>query len=55
MEQRFKNLYQKRERSNKLAEWNPTIMAPSANQLTSTITRVTQAFCMKLTTKKGVI
>jgi hypothetical protein len=53
MEQRFKNLYQKRERSNKLAEWNPTIMAPSANQLTSTITRVTQAFLHEIDNEEG--
>ena len=41
---KFKDLYKRREDERKLAEWSPAIMSPSSNQLTSTITRFTQAF-----------
>ncbi len=45
---KFKDLYKKKRAAHKVKTWSPTIMAPSAGQITSTINRVTQSFLQEI-------
>ena len=41
-------LYEKKIKENKAKQWQPTLMAPKAGQITSTLNRVTQAFLQEV-------
>lgn len=45
---KLKDLYKQRVSTHKAKPWSPTIMAPSAGQITSTINRVTQSFLQEV-------
>lgn len=48
MSDKFRDLYKKRTQAGKLKPWSPSIMAPTAGQVTSTINRVTQSFLQEI-------
>ena len=48
MDSRFKNLYNKKKSRHKVKPWSPSILTPSAGQITSTINRVTQSFLQEV-------
>lgn len=48
MAPRKSNIYKQKVRENKAKIWQPTLMAPKAGQITSTLNRVTQAFLQEI-------